>query len=71
MPRGLSVQRATQSMKSRNGWRSGGQSRRPAIDFRLSPPPALNAQTTPVARRVPSGTLTQAPGSSARPEGAR
>ncbi len=71
MPRGPSVQRATQSMKSRKGWRSGGQSRRPATVLRLSPPPGRTAQTTPVARRVPSGTLTQAPGSSFKPDGAR
>ena len=61
---GLSVQRATQSMKSRNGWLSGGQSRIAATDLRLSPPPSRTAQTTPVAWRVPSGTPTKSPGSS-------
>ncbi len=71
MPRGLSVQRATQSMKSRNGFCSGGQSRTADTDFRLSPPASRVAQTTPVAWRVPSGTPTKAPGSSARSAGAR
>ena len=40
MPRGANVQRAVQSMKSRNGARSGGQSRTAAMDLRLSPPAA-------------------------------
>ena len=71
MPRGLSVQRATQSMKSRNGARSGGQSRVAAIALRLSPPPGRTAQTTPVACRAPSGMRTNAPGSSFQSEGAR
>ena len=38
MPRGASVQRATQSTKSRKGCLSGGQSRTAATDLRLSPP---------------------------------
>ena len=63
-PRGERVQRATQSMKSRSGLRSGGQSRTSTIDLRLSPPPARVAQTTPVAIRVPSGMATNCPGSS-------
>ena len=71
MPRGASVQRAIQSMKSRSGFPSGGQSRTAATDFRLSPPPSRTAQTTPVAWRWPSGTPTQAPGSSVKPAGAR
>ena len=62
LPRGESVQRATQSMKSRNVCPSGGQSRISTIDFRLSPPPARAAQTTPVAMRVPSGATTKSPG---------
>ena len=70
-PRGARVQRATQSMKSRNGWRSAGQSRTSTIDLRLSPPPARVAQTTPVAIRVPSGTATNCPGSSRKPAGTR
>ncbi len=38
MPRGAKVHRAVQSMKSRNGARSGGQSRTSAMALRLSPP---------------------------------
>ena len=71
MPRGLSVQRATQSMKSRKGCLSGGQSRITATDLRLSPLPSRKAHTTPVACRAPSGTPTNAPGSTAALEGAR
>ena len=71
MPRGASVQRATQSTKSRKGRLSGGQSRTAAMDLRLSPPASRSAQTTPVAWRVPSGTLTNWPGSSARSAGTR
>ena len=69
MPRGANVQRAVQSMKSRNAGRSGGQSRTSAIDLRLSPPAARADQTTPVAMRAPSGMRTKAPGSSLRPRG--
>ena len=57
-PRGERVQRATQSMKSRNGCRSAGQSRISTTDFRLSPPPGRVAQTTPVAILVPKGAAT-------------
>ncbi len=71
MPRGASVQRAVQSMKSRSSARSGGQSRTSAIDLRLSPPAARADQTTPVAMRAPSGMRTKAPGSSLIPKGAR
>ena len=71
MPRGAKVQRAVQSMKSRNAGRSGGQSSISAIDFRLSPPAARTAHTTPVAKRAPSGMRTKAPGSSFNPEGTR
>ena len=71
MPRGANVQRAVQSMKSRNAGRSGGQSRTSAIDLRLSPPAARADQTTPVAMRAPSGMRTKAPGSSLSPAGAR
>ena len=71
IPRGLSVQRATQSMKSRNGGRSGGKSRVAATDFKLSPPAGRTAQTTPVASRARSGIRTHAPGSSFHSDGAR
>ena len=71
IPRGASVQRAVQSMKSRNAGRSGGQSRTSAMGLRLSPPAERVAQTTPVAVRAPSGMRTKAPGSSLRPRGAR
>ena len=71
MPRGASVQRATQSMKSRSGALSGGQSRVAAIGFKLSPPPGRAAQTTPVASRAPSGMRTHWPGASFQSEGAR
>ena len=71
MPRGASVQRAVQSIKSRSGALSGGQSRTAATDLRLSPTAKRAAQTTPIACRVPSGTRTKAPGSSFKPDGAR
>ena len=71
MPRGAKVQRAVQSMKSRNAGRSGRQSRTSAIGLRLPPPAARADQTTPVAMRAPSGMRTKAPGSRLRPGGAR
>ncbi len=71
MPRGASVQRAVQSMKSRSAALSGGQSRISAMFFRLPPPALRVAQTTPVACRVPSGTRTTVPGSTAIPGGTR
>ena len=71
MPRGANVQRAVQSMKSRNAGRSGGQSSASAIGLRLSPPAARAAHTTPVATRAPSGMRTKAPGSSFALTGAR
>ena len=69
MPRGASVQRATQSMKSRIAGRSGGQSRLAVIDLRLPPSPSRTAQTTPVEARVPSGAETKSPGARMRSVG--
>ncbi len=71
MPRGASVQRETQSMKSRKGLRRGGQGSGSATALRLSPPVSRIDQTTPIARRVPSGTATNCPGVSPREAGAR
>ena len=61
-PRGLSVQRATQSTKSRMGAESGGQRLR--LDHRLQVAAVASraAQTTPVATRVPKGAATKSPG---------
>ena len=61
MPRGLSVQAASQSMKRRRGSRTGGQSSRDTTCFRLSPPADRASQTTPSVCRVPSGTTTKSP----------
>ena len=70
-PRGASVQRATQSMNSRNGALSGAQSRFAPIAFRFSPAPWRADHTTPVAMRVPSGAATKSPGTRSRCGGTR
>ncbi len=65
MPRGASVQRATQSTKPRSVSSSGGRSYFAITLLRL-PGPAAPAgatdQTTPKDLRVESGTSTQSPG---------
>ncbi len=70
-PRGLRVQRAIQSTKSRKGWLSGGQGFFSITDLRLPPSPGRAAQTTPTAVRVPSGMATKSPGRRSSSGGAR
>ncbi len=71
MPRGLKVQRATQSMNFRQLPESGGIARREAMDFRFARPvaPDRTSQTTPCVIFVPSGTSTKSPGATDMPLG--
>ena len=72
MPRGLKVQRATQSTKLRRFSLSGGMSNRAAIALRLLPPaPAAISQTAPTVCRVPSGTSTKSPTARSSSSGTR
>ncbi len=72
MPRGESVQRATQSTKRMSAGRNAGASRLAVTALRLAPAAVSRmAQTTPSVSRVPSGTSTRSPAFSARPAGTR
>ena len=61
MPRGLRVQRATQSTKSRRFFGRRGTSTSAATVFRRGRLSPLSPQTTPTVGRGPSATSTTSP----------